>query len=179
MLDPRDTDTRRLVAGLGVFAVVMFGFGYLLVPMYDLFCELTGRSTGFGEAQAAVAEAPQDRTVTVEFVTSVPPGSQWEFAPATRSMEVQPGRMYAVNFRARNPGEATSARMVMSVAPLIAAKHVRKTECFCFTEQPFAAGEAREMPMVFMLDPALADDVEQVTLAYTFYSGAAVAAAAP
>lgn len=167
--------TRRLAVGLGAFAVVMFGFGYLLVPMYDLFCELTGRSTGFGEARAAVAEAPQDRTVTVEFVTSLPPGSRWEFSAAVPSMQVQPGRMYAVTFHARNPGAATQARAVMSVAPMLAAKHVRKTECFCFTEQEFAAGEAREMPMVFMLDPELADGIEEVTLAYTFYAGPAAA----
>jgi cytochrome c oxidase assembly protein subunit 11 len=79
--------------------------------------------------------------------------------------------MYATTFFAKNPGAVpATGRAVMSVAPMLAAKHVRKTECFCFTEQRFAAGEGREMPMVFMLDPALAAGVEEVTFAYTFYS---------
>lgn len=167
---PADNDTRRLALGLAGFAVAMFGFGYLLVPLYDLFCELTGRN-GRGSAQAAtVSEAPQDRLVDVEFVAILPAGSAWEFRPATRRMQVQPGRLYDTSFFARNPGAvAARGRAVMSVAPMIAAKHVRKTECFCFTVQEFAAAEGRAMPMAFMLDPALATEVESVTLVYTFY----------
>lgn len=168
---------RRLALQLGAVAVAMFGFGYLLVPMYALFCEIAGikgpGQAGAAEA-AAVAQAPDlSRTVTVEFIAHLPgvvPGSDWEFKPTVARMQVHPGELVGTTFYARNgAGVERAAQAVPAVAPLIATAHFRKTECFCFTQQVFAAGEGREMPVRFVVDPALPREVEVVTLAYTFY----------
>jgi cytochrome c oxidase assembly protein subunit 11 len=169
---------RRLALQLGAVALAMFGFGYLLVPMYALFCEIAGIK-GPGEAQAAAVELAPDltRTVTVEFVAHLPgqvagavPPSGWEFKPSVARMQVHPGELAGTTFYARNgAGVARVAQAVPAVAPLIATAHFRKTECFCFTQQTFAAGEGREMPVRFVVDPALPREVEVVTLAYTFY----------
>jgi len=167
---------RRLALQLGAVAIAMFGFGYLLVPMYTLFCEIAGiRSPGAPQTAAAAVEVAPDlsRTVTVEFVAHLPgvvPGSDWEFRPAVTRMQVHPGQLVGTTFYARNGAVvARTAQAVPSVAPLIANAHFRKTECFCFTQQSFAAGEGREMPVRFVVDPALPREVEVVTLAYTFY----------
>ncbi len=164
---------RRLALQLGAVAVAMFGFGYLLVPMYSLLCEIAGIK-GVGEAQAAVAQVPDlSRSVTVEFVAHLPSGvadAGWEFRPSVARMTVHPGELAGTTFFARNgAGVGRVAQAVPSVAPLIATGHFRKTECFCFTQQSFAAGEGREMPVRFVVDPALPREVAVVTLAYTFY----------
>ena len=162
---------RRLALQLGAVAVAMFGFGYLLVPMYTLFCEIAGIK-GPGEAQAAVVDQAPDltRTVTVEFIAHVPGAGNWEFRPTVARMQVHPGELAGTTFYARNgAGVGRTAQAVPAVAPLIATAHFRKTECFCFTQQAFAAGEGREMPVRFVVDPALPREVEVVTLAYTFY----------
>lgn len=180
MNTPAATATnRRLALQLGAVAVAMFGFGYLLVPMYALFCEIAGiKGPGTAQAAAAVESVPDlTRTVTVEFIAHLPgqlPGaaapSGWEFKPSVARMQVHPGELVGTTFFARNgAGVERSAQAVPAVAPLIATTHFRKTECFCFTQQVFAAGEGREMPVRFVVDPALPREVEVVTLAYTFY----------
>jgi cytochrome c oxidase assembly protein subunit 11 len=182
-LSPRAT--RRLALQLGAVAIAMFGFGYLLVPMYTLFCEIAGiKGPGqAGAAEAATATYAPDltRTVTVEFIAHQPgalPGAAaggdaaggWEFRPAVTRMQVHPGELAGTTFYARNSSTvARTAQAVPSVSPLIATSHFRKTECFCFTEQRFAAGEGRDMPVRFVVDPALPREVEVVTLSYTFY----------
>lgn len=162
---------RRLALQLGAVAFAMFGFGYLLVPMYTLFCEIVGIK-GPGVAQAAVVDQAPDltRTVTVEFIAHLPGAGGWEFRPTVARMQVHPGELAGTTFFARN-GAAVErvAQAVPSVAPMIATAHFRKTECFCFTQQTFAAGEGREMPVRFVVDPALPREVEVITLAYTFY----------
>ena len=116
------------------------------------------------------------RTVTVEFVTTVNGGKPWTFAAEQPRLQVQPGKLYTVAFTAQNTQDhAVIAQAVPSVAPWNAAKHLKKTECFCFRQQPFAAGEKKEMPMRFMLDPELPADVDTVTLSYTFFDVTEVA----
>ena len=171
MTPSADRSNRRLAAQLGAMAVAMFGFGYLLVPLYDVFCELVGvGSQGLARAATVTIEPDLTRTVTVEFVANLPNGSGWEFRPTVARMQVHPGELAGTAFYARNA--ATSDRIaqaVPSVAPQIATAHFRKTECFCFTQQGFAAGEGRDMAVRFVVDPALPREVEVVTLAYTFY----------
>ena len=169
--DPLPRANRSLALQLGMVAVVMFGFGYLLVPVYDLFCEATGLNGKSGAVAAAVELAPQlDRTVTVEFVANLPTGAGWEFRPTVRSMQVHPGELAGTEFWARNGTPvAQDAQAVPSIAPILAAQSFRKTECFCFKQQHFAAGEGRNMAVRFVIDPALPREVEVVTLAYTFY----------
>ena len=162
---------RRLALQLGTMAVAMFGFGYLMVPLYDVFCELVGLDRkGLAQASTVTIEPDLTRTVTVEFVASNPSGAGWEFRPTVARMQVHPGELAGTAFFARNGAAAPRvAQAVPAVAPQLAAAHFRKTECFCFTQQRFAAGEGRDMPVRFVIDPALPREIEIVTLAYTFY----------
>lgn len=151
----------------------MFGFGFALVPLYDVLCNWTGfngRSSGMSVA-ADVAEQPDNtRTVTVEFLTTVNGGQPWAFAPDVQRLEVHPGKLYTVNFTAQNPHDAAAmAQAVPSIAPWNAARYLKKTECFCFRQQVFAALEEKHMPVRFMLERELPAEVDTVTLSYTFF----------
>lgn len=156
------------VAGLGV---VMFAFGFALVPLYDVFCEVTGFG-GKTSAAAAVVEAPDtQRTVRVEFLASVARGTPWELAPDVSHLEVHPGQLYETHFRARNlTGSQRTAQAVPSVAPGTAAKYFNKTECFCFTSQEFQPHEERELKLVFLVAPELPEHVDTLSLSYTYFS---------
>lgn len=161
-----------LVMRLGVLAVAMFGFGFLMVPLYSLFCEITGIGGRTSEVADNVAHIRPDlgRVVTVEFVAALNEQAPWEFRPTVASMQVHPGQLYDTAFFARNlTGTALVGQAIPSVAPGTAAKHFRKTECFCFTPQQFAAGEGRDMGVQFMIDPDLPPYVDRVTLSYTFF----------
>ncbi|MBT8137317.1 MAG: cytochrome c oxidase assembly protein [Gammaproteobacteria bacterium] len=161
---------------LAVMVVAMFGFGYLLVPMYDVFCELTGLNGKTASAAAIATEAVSDRQVTVEFIASTNQHAPWEFRPAVSKMTVQPGKFYDTTFFARNRTDRPLiGHAVPSVAPGQAARHFQKTECFCFTEQDFDAHEGRDMPLRFILDPDLPAHIETVTLSYTFFAQQRVA----
>ena len=110
------------------------------------------------------------RTVTVEFIADLPSVGNWEFAPVVNSMQVHPGRLYEVDFVARNlTGRDTVAQAVPNVAPGKATAYFRKTECFCFTPQAFAKDESRSMPVRFVVDPALPKYLDRITLSYVFY----------
>jgi cytochrome c oxidase assembly protein subunit 11 len=168
---------RRLALQLGVVALGAFGFGFALVPLYDVLCAITGYGDKQGLVQASEAPGQSDetRTVTVDFIAMVPSVGSWEFRPEVRSMTVTPGRLYEAKFFARNlTGRDTLAQAIPDVAPSKASVFFRKTECFCFTPQHFAAGESRDMPVRFFIDPALPRYVEQITLAYTFYDSTAL-----
>lgn len=180
-----DADTRfngGLIAKLVVTTLAMFAFGFALVPLYEVVCEITGfngRSEGLSLV-ASVEEAPvADRTVRVEFLTSVNQGMPWEFAASQDSITVNPGKLYTVEFTAANDaGRDMIGQARPSVAPWDAAKYLRKTECFCFNRQPMLAGESKVMPMRFMLDPELPAHVDTVTLSYTFFEVDAAESAA-
>lgn len=163
---------RSLVLRLGVLAVAMFGFGYLMAPLYSLFCEITGIGGRTSNEAARVADIRPDtnRLVTVEFVAVLNEQAPWEFHPAVSSMQVRPGQLYDTTFFARNlTGVPLVGQAVPSIAPGAAATHFRKTECFCFTEQHFAAGEGRDMGVQFMVDPELPEFIDHITLSYTFF----------
>lgn len=165
------TENRKLVTQLLVVTVAMFGFGFLLVPLYDAFCEVTGfgGKTG-GRVEAAVHAPDADREVTVEFVSSVANSGEWSFRPAQRSITVQPGRMYTISYVAENlRAAATAGQAVPSVTPGVAARYFQKTECFCFSRQEFAGNETKDMPVTFVVDPELPGEVTTVTLGYTFF----------
>ncbi|MFZ2507046.1 MAG: cytochrome c oxidase assembly protein [Steroidobacteraceae bacterium] len=169
---------RGLVARLLLMTAGSFAFGFALVPLYDVFCEVTGIGT---RGQLSRAAAPGDtvpdvnRTVVVEFTASVPDGGRWEFAPVVASMEVQPGRLYEARYSAHNLADReTTGQAVPSVTPLRAGKYFRKTECFCFTPQKFARGEQREMLVRFIVDRELPPGIDRLTLSYAFYDVAKV-----
>lgn len=163
---------RGLALKLVVFALGSFAFGFALVPLYDVFCEWTGYGNRKDLARAAVAEERPDleRTITIEFVADLTSVGAFEFRPTVGSMSVHPGKLYETNFIARNlTGRDTVAQAVPNVAPSKASAYFRKTECFCFTPQPFARDEERAMPVRFIVDPDLPAYVDRITLAYTFY----------
>ena len=150
-----------------------FAFGFALVPLYDVVCEITGIGSRQQLSRAGIGGGPgprrADRTVIVEFTASVPAGG-WTFEPVDATMEVQPGRLYETHYRARSLAEgATTGQAVPSVAPMRAARYFVKTECFCFTPQHFAAGEEREMAVRFVVDRELPAGIDRLTLSYAFY----------
>lgn len=154
----------------------MFGFGFALVPLYNVLCEVAGLNgksstlTGAGAPAAAVATATPAREVTVEFVASTNADLNWEFRPAVAHMKVRLGETAEAVYVARNrETHAVTGQAIPSVAPGLAARHFHKIECFCFTEQTLGAGEHKDMTVRFRVDPALADSIHTVTLGYTFF----------
>ena len=168
-----------LTGKLLLLAVCMFGFGFLLVPIYDVFCEITGLNGKTDSAAAIITEAPDlEREVTVEFVGTVNQGAPWEFRPAVNRMHVHPGQLYSMTFYARNRSPmAIAGQAVPSVSPGQAAEYFRKTECFCFTRQDFVAGEEKDMPLRFIVDPDLPAHVDTVSLSYTMFDVTTIASA--
>jgi len=157
---------------LVVLAVAMFGFGFALVPIYDVFCEVTGFGGRTATVAASVVENPvAGRSVRLEFVASVDRAAPFEFRPTQSSIEVEPGRLYDTSYFAKNLlGEPMVGQAVPSVAPGQAAAYLRKVECFCFTEQAFAPGEGRDLGVTFMVDPALPAHIDTLTLSYALYA---------
>lgn len=169
-----DSKNRRTAIWLVGAAVAMFGFGYALVPLYYVLCDLTGfggKTNSEALARSELAgEVDQQRTVTVEFVASLSSDLGWEFRPSLTRMEVHPGEFYQTSFVATNLGpREQTGRAVPSVAPPAASLHFQKIECFCFEQQLFGAGESKTMPVVFRIDPELPETIEMVTLSYTFF----------
>ena len=167
---------RNKYTAVWLFAAVvaMFGFGYALVPLYYVLCDITGfggKTNSVAIERGAVAgEVDQQRTVTVEFVASLSSDLAWQFKPAVFKMDVNPGEFYQTSFVATNQTQrAQVGQAVPSVAPPVASLHFQKIECFCFEQQLFEAGESKDMPVVFRVDPELPEGVEVVTLSYTFF----------
>ncbi len=175
MESPQQTQlNKKLGWRFALSAMAMFGFAFALVPLYGVFCAITGLNGKTGGAIDAVAaiSMPVDvnRLVTVEFLSSVKSGLPWNFRPVTRKMQVHPGKIYETYYIARNKSSRdVVGQAVPSVAPGIAARYFKKIECFCFTQQTLAAGEQRQMPLRFVLDPGLPASVSVVTLSYTFF----------
>jgi len=163
---------RELTFKLAVLCVGMFGFGFALVPLYDVFCEITGLGgRTAGEAQQVTENVDLDRTVRVEFVGALASGAPWDFHPTESHMEVHPGKLYETHYFARNlTGQPLVGQATPSVSPGIAAKHFKKVQCFCFTQQEFEPHEGREMQVLFMVDPDLPEHIDTVTLGYTFFA---------
>ena len=161
-----------MAAKLAVVTAAMFGFGYVLVPLYQWACDITGFNgrTGIVEAAALRAPVDPDRRVKVQFLTTVNGQLPWEFEASSRELVVTPGMVTEMTFRVRNRAEvAIVGQAAPSVAPTRAAVHFNKTECFCFTEQRLEAGESRLMPVRFVVDERLPRDVKVMTLSYTFF----------
>ena len=166
---------------LGV-ALGAFAFTFALVPLYRIACEKVfgvRLEQGPAEASAKVHDAKTERWVTVQFDGGVNSKLPWAFRPEQASMRVQPGVQYEAKFYARNDADhAIVGNAVPSVAPARASGYFSKTDCFCFTAQTLQPGEARDMPVRFIVDPALPADVQTITLSYTFFRNDALTAEA-
>jgi cytochrome c oxidase assembly protein subunit 11 len=170
--DQRKRANRKLVRGLLIMTACAFAFGWALIPLYDVLC----RAAGIGNAEAksgksAVREAiDPNREITIEFLAEPASVGSFDFRPKIASMRIHPGKLYDTLFYAKNLTQnASVAQAVPSISPSGTAKYFHKTECFCFSPQTFAAGEGRDMPVRFIVDPALPGNVDKLTLAYTFY----------
>jgi len=163
---------RELTVKLTVLCIAMFGFGFALVPLYDVFCEITGLGgRTSSEAQQVTENVDVTRTIRVEFVGAVAQGAPWQFRPTVSHMDVHPGQIYETHYYAENlTGTPLTGQATPSVSPGAVAKYFKKVQCFCFTSQDFAPKEGRDMQVVFMVDPDLPEYVDTVTLGYTFFT---------
>jgi cytochrome c oxidase assembly protein subunit 11 len=173
-----DTKDRYLPLKLAILGVAMFAFGFALIPVYDVFCTVTGLGGKTAKTAAVVIEKPDPgRVVRVEFLGSVARGSAWRFEPDVSHLDVHPGQLYETHFRARNLLDTPmTGQAVPSVAPGTAAHFFNKTECFCFTSQKFEPQEERELKVAFMIAPQLPTDVDTLSLSYTYFSVSPVSA---
>ncbi|MGR9051651.1 MAG: cytochrome c oxidase assembly protein [Gammaproteobacteria bacterium] len=179
MTDNIDRKNSRLVRNLVLVVVGMFGFGYALVPIYDVFCDITGIN-GKTDSEAALEtryQVDESREITVEFITSLNESTPMLFRAETAKLKVHPGQYYTVNFFAKNlTDKKMLARAIPSISPGPAAEYFKKTECFCFSEQSFEAQEGRSMPVRFVVEPELPDRYKTITLAYTFFDNTEISA---
>lgn len=158
---------------LFVFAVAMFGFGYAMVPLYDVLCDITGINGKTGEISQSKAKAGDidpDRLVTVEFDTNVNPALPWKFEAAEYKKAVNPGEISEAVFIVENESnEPVYGQAVPSVAPGEASLFFNKTECFCFTRQVLEPGERKEIVVRFVVGTELPEEISTMTLSYTFF----------
>lgn len=177
MNSPPDIEAkkRRTLWLLGALALGMFGFGFALVPLYGLLCEVTGtQSLGERAKLAAGAQLPapgkvdESRWVTVKLDTSIHPDLPWTIIPGERKVRVHPGEMRRVDFFAENRSGATiTGQALPSIAPFQAGAFFSKLECFCFTQQTLQGGETKTMPLIFTVSPDLPEDIGSLTLSYS------------
>ncbi len=180
-------DNAQMLGKLAVIIAGMFGFGYALVPIYNAICQATGinvlaiserEGAGIQTRPVVNTQVDTSRTITVEF--DVNTRGPWDFKPAVRSMEVHPGQFNTVMYQFQNIQNRTmAAQAIPSYAPQQAMAHFNKLECFCFTQYTLAAGEKKEWPVAFVIDPKLPKDVKTITLSYTFFEVGGKVPAAP
>lgn len=175
----------RLIVRLLLLVAGAFIFAFAMVPLYNVLCQVTGfngktagpatirDSFGVGGLKTATAPEPAvdlTRTVRVEFTGTVMPGLPWDMRPLTLSLDIHPGELQQVSYLVRNTSNQTiTGQAVPSVTPGQAAQHFEKIECFCFSQQTLGPGEAREMPLAFIVKPAVDRSISHITLSYAFF----------
>ncbi len=157
---------RKLV----VVAVAMFGFGFALVPFYQKICEVTGINSVIKPDEVVNTQFDAARLVTVEFDSNLRSNLPWTFRPLQTSVSIHPGEMTTVMYEIRNTSNrAVTGQAIPSYGPQLAGRYFKKLECFCFTQQTLQPGEARQMPVQFVIEKGLPQDVNTITLSYTFF----------
>ena len=174
--EARKNDRRntRVVIACGVFVAGMVGMAYAAVPLYDMFCRVTGYN-GTTQRVEQASSVILDQKIRVELDTNMASELSWDFKAIDRSVEPKIGETVQVNFRIHNPSDETeTGRAVFNVTPMVAGAYFNKLECFCFTDLTLKPGETRDMPVVFFVDPEIVNyqetkDLKVITLSYTFY----------
>ena len=160
---------RTLLTRLALFSLLMFGFGYALVPLYKVFCNITGLNAVNLTAAPVNTQVDTGRLVDIEFDSNVH-DLPWKFRPLQSHISVHPGEVAQAEFEVVNTrGEPMTGQAIPSYGPREAGEYFKKITCFCFNKQTLAAGESRHMPLVFVVDPALPRDIGTITLSYTFF----------
>ena len=171
MIETRNNQ-RKHVFLLSLLAFGMFGFAYALVPLYEVFCEVTGLNgkTAGRAADPAIISQISDRKVTIQFLAHVGNGMPWEFRPTENQLRVRLGEINSTDYYARNLAtQAVTGQAVPSVAPGYAAEYLHKIECFCFTQQLLEDGEDRRMPVRFYIGDDLPKEIHTLSLSYALY----------
>ena len=169
------TRDAAVAAACGFVVVLMVGAAYAAVPFYNWFCRVTGFNGTTQVAISAPSGASLDRKIAVRFDSNVAPGLPWKFEPEETEIEVRIGEVVTAYYTVTNQSaRTTTGQAAYNVAPLTVGAYFQKINCFCFTEQTMAAGEKRQMPVVFYVDPAIVNDgdnegLNTITLSYTFY----------
>jgi len=165
---------KRVVKKTVLIVVAMFVFGYVGLPMlYNLICDsfgLNGQTEQVSKAAAGQMKVDKSRMIKVSFSSNVNSRLPWGFEPETKQISLHPGELKRVNYTASNlSGSDVVGQAVYSVTPVEAARYFKKTECFCYTQQTLKSGETKKMPVLFMLEPDLPENIKTVTLSYTFF----------
>lgn len=163
----------KTVKWMSLIVVGMFGFGFAMVPLYDLLCSVTGlngSTTGRTQESAYLgSKIDFNRIITVQFDSTKNADLPWDFYPLIKSIQVHPGEIKEVTYFAKNNSDkAIVAQAIPGITPWQATSHFNKTECFCFTQQKLEPGESKEMPLRFVIDTNLPEDFNTITLSYTF-----------
>lgn len=167
-----DNANRRIVLWVLLLVVGMGCFSFALVPLYNVFCDITGLNAKIESSsyQAVAATVDTSRTVKVQFLATNNESMPWQFGPITEQVRVHPGAQTTIKFMARNTTDQDMiAQAVPSVVPFKAVDYFHKMECFCFERQPLKAGESADLPMVFTIDPELPKQIHTITLSYTLF----------
>ncbi|OGV27758.1 MAG: cytochrome c oxidase assembly protein [Legionellales bacterium RIFCSPHIGHO2_12_FULL_37_14] len=164
----------KLVGFLFFLALLMFGFGFALVPIYNKMCQalgINGKTSMLAEAyNEKRAKIDTSRTITVQFMATQRPSLPWAFYPEIKEVKIHPGSVAKLSYYAENTTEnEMTVQAIPSVTPGIAAKHIKKTECFCFAKQTLGAHEAMHMPLLFHVDVDLPQNIRTLTLSYTLF----------
>ena len=155
---------------LAIVAAAMFGFGFALIPFYQKICEVTGVNNVLKADTVENTQVDATRSVTIEFDSNLSGKLPWTFRPLQSNVRVHPGELTTVMYEIRNTSDrAVTGQAVPSYGPQLAVRYFKKLECFCFTQQTLQPGEARQMPVVFVIERGLPDDVNTITLSYSFF----------
>ncbi len=165
---------RPLIAKLLIVTVLMFGFGFALVPLYDVMCKtlgINGKTSDVAAVQPANLTVDESRTIRVQFMAHVTNGMPWTFEPKVTHMDVHPGQVIQTAFLANNlSNNDLVGQAVPSVSPGLGAAYFNKIECFCFNQQPLSANADAEMPLIFYIEPDIPASIHTLTLSYTLYN---------
>jgi cytochrome c oxidase assembly protein subunit 11 len=161
---------QQTLVKLLVVAVAMFGFGYALAPFYRAICDALGLNSVVKADAAANTQVDATRLLTVEFDANLRSNLPWTFTPLEKSVRVHPGALTQVEFEVRNRSDRpVTGQAIPSFGPQVAGRYFKKLDCFCFTQQTLAPGEVRRMPVAFVIEAGLPQDLSTVTLSYTFF----------
>jgi cytochrome c oxidase assembly protein subunit 11 len=162
---------QQTLVKLLVVAVLMFGFGYAMVPFYRAICDALGLNNVVKQDVVGNTQVDTTRLLTIEFDTNLRSELPWTFTAVDRSVRVHPGALTQVTFEVRNRSDRpVTGQAIPSFGPQLAGRYFKKLDCFCFTQQTLAPGEVRRMPVAFVIEPGLPQDVNTVTLSYTFFA---------
>ena len=168
-MNDQQRSNRKLLTRLVVVVVAMFGFGFLLVPFYEKICEVTGLRNIAQADEVRNTQVAVNRSVRIEFDSNLR-NLPWTFKALTPVVEVHPGAVTQVVYEVTNTtSRAITGQAIPSYGPQLAAKYFQKLECFCFAKQTLQPGEVRKMPVVFVVDPRAPEDLNTITLSYTFF----------